>query len=122
MIDGELNSSPTVADIATSGIITSIDNADELTKAEEIDWEVERQRSILNSFNQDITQRKEYADKIYCMIVVWLLAIFLLLLLVGYGNCRLSDQVLITLIGGTTINVLGIFAIVANYIFRKPKN
>ena len=97
---------------------------DEFSRDEDQTYEKAYQRARLHGLLQDIDQRRIYADKIYDLIVWWLIAIFALLILAGFGKCigfNISDKVLITLIGGTTINVLGIFVIVANYIFRKPQ-
>ena len=72
----------------------------------------------------DLKQRKEYANKIFYLIVVWLVVLLIILLLQGFQGFgkavgfSLSDSVLLAFIGGTTINVLGIFVIVAKYIFR----
>jgi len=63
---------------------------------------------------QDIGQRKEFGNKIYWLVVFWILGILVLLASQGFGvfEFNLSDKVLITLIGGTTLNVLGIFVII----------
>ena len=98
--------------------------ADELTRKERLDLDLEAKAQEIKSQQLDITQREEYAKLIYKLIMWWLVAILGIVLLQGFGSIcgffSISDKVLITLIGGTTINVLGLFAIVANYIFRKP--
>jgi uncharacterized membrane-anchored protein len=38
-----------------------------------------------------------------------------------YIKFHLSDSVLIALIGGASVNVIGLVAIVTNYLFSKPK-
>jgi len=72
---------------------------------------------------QDIQQRKEFGNKIYWLVVGWILGILVLLGIQGFGifEFKLSEKVLITLIGGTTLNVLGIFVIVAKYFFKTSK-
>lgn len=101
------------------------DTPDDITKGESEKYDLAKRKTELDGIIQDQEQRKEYADKIFLLIVWWLIAIFLILVCQGLGawtGFKLSDKVLVTLIGGTTINVLGIFAIVANYIFyRKNK-
>ena len=86
----------------------------------------EELKARVAKLNQDIKLRKKYSGKLYFLVSIWLAAIFLLLLLQGFvgvhGYFALSDKVLITIIGGTTINVLGLFAIVANYIFPKESS
>jgi len=39
-----------------------------------------------------------------------------------YGKIKLSDNVLITLLSTTTVNVIGLLLIVANYLFNKSKS
>lgn len=83
----------------------------------------EERKAGIKKLELDLALRKEYSNKLYCLIRNWLIAIFVLLLIQGslgtHGYFTLSDKVLITIIGGTTLNVLGLFAIVANYIFPK---
>lgn len=101
------------------------DSPDDITKEEAKALELVKHKLELEGIKQDQTQRKEYADRIFCLIKWWLVAILTILVLHGFAEktgFKLSDKVLITLIGGTTINVLGIFAIVANYIFYRPNN
>lgn len=64
--------------------------------------------------------RVDYANKIHCLVCWWLFILFLLLLLQGYGATQFSDSVLIAILTGTTIDILGLMVIVANYLF--PKN
>lgn len=70
-----------------------------------------------------LNARKTYANKIFTLVVAWLIAIGVILIAQGFGNClgfALNDKVILALIVGTTLNVLGIFTIVANFLF--PKN
>ena len=94
-----------------------------LAKKEEDSLANQRTRTELAGLLQDIRQRKEYAGKIFCLISLWLIAIFLILVACGIDclKFRLSDNVLLALIGGTTVNVLGLFLVVANYLFYRPK-
>ena len=98
---------------------------DELYQQEIDAQEKEKKRLENKGLEQDIEQRKEYAAKIYTLIVFWLVAVFILITLSGVGAAfgwfKLSTTVLTTIIGGTTINVLGIFYIVANYLFYRSK-
>lgn len=106
---------------------------------------LERDRLINRGMEQDIAARKEYANRIFRLIVGWLIAIFSVLILHGFLSrndvtfsfrffhwiwpspvvslsklhFELSDPVLLALIGGTTASVLGLFVIVANYLFPK---
>ena len=99
---------------------------DQKTAEELKTLELEERAARLAKLNQDLELREKYSGKLFDLIKYWLAAIFLLLLLQGFvgvhGYFALSDKVLITIIGGTTINVLGLFAIVANYIFPKESS
>src|ERR1700730_481448 len=89
----------------------------ETASIENVKLEIENQ-----GLKQNIAERKKYAHRIYCMISVWLSGVFAILLLAGFNflSFRLADSVLLAIVGGTTINVLGIFYIVTNYLFPTP--
>lgn len=86
-------------------------------------YEQSLQRLKLRSFAQDIGARRSYAQKIFILIVSWLWGILILLILQGFGSehhiFKLSDSVMLAIVGGTTINILGLFVIVVNYLFEK---
>ncbi len=111
-------------DIA-AGLGPTTDTPDEKTTEEDrsLKAEAARAKKLTNDGHElDLKQRKEYANKIFYLIVVWLIVLLVILLLQGFGKTNdgfsLSDSVLLAFIGGTTVNVLGIFVIVAKYIFR----
>lgn len=78
--------------------------------------------------------RKEYIPKLYFMIVYWLIVVAAFVFLTGYSaeninnpdcqiNCtrfKLSDNVLIAFITTTTATVIGVFIIVAKWLFPAP--
>ncbi len=70
---------------------------------------------------QDREQRKTYANRLFGLVVVWLIVTGVVILLHGFTffPFKLSVAVFTTLIGSTTVSVLGLFAIVANYLFPK---
>ena len=76
----------------------------------------------LKQIDNILSDRKNYAYKIFLLVVFWLIGLALLLLLQGFRLCsfNLDAKILITLIGGTTLNILGFFTVVANFLF--PKN
>lgn len=77
----------------------------------------------LQQIDDLLKARKTFANRIYWMLVGWLGSVVLMLLASGakYKGFELDVKVLLTLIAGTTINVIGIFAIVANFLFPKNK-
>jgi hypothetical protein len=106
------------------------DVEDSRTKIEELDYE--RVAAEIFGLKPDIGESRRYADKLFWLISVWLGTVMLALFTNGcemkrsfLGNTfefslkRLDSEVLIALIGGTTATVLGLFVIVANYLFPK---
>ena len=83
--------------------------------------ENEELRQSIENLVQDREQRKAYGDRLFVLVKVWLGMIALIVLMHGcrYLPFELSTTVLATLIGSTTASVLGLFAIVANYLFPK---
>lgn len=71
--------------------------------------------------NQEL--RKEYTNRLYRLICIWLIFCGFLLVMCaiwgwGPGACfYLSDKVLITVVTTTTLNVLALFGIVAKWMF-----
>lgn len=75
----------------------------------------------LESLKQDREQRKQYAEKIFSCVRLYVLCIIFLLFIQGFHalSFSLTDPVLITLLGTTTANVIGLFAFVAKYLFHR---
>lgn len=91
---------------------------------EQLRVEIEKLRAELTSFNQDILQRRSFAPKLYLLTCVWLGLVTLIVLLQGFSEgrwhiFRLDDSVLIALLGTTTVNVVGLFYVVAKYLFPE---
>lgn len=113
-----------------------LDNANFISQVER-----EKKREELTGLIQDRTERKTYAGRIFRLICCWLCGVFTLLIISGFGKSfpqelqlaignnlysfkgkiafEISDGVLLAIVGGTTATVLGLFAIVANYLFPK---
>ena len=102
--------------------------------------EIDRLKKELEGIGQDISERKVYAHRIFCLICLWVSGVFVILLLQGFLSdatsplaiiesgktiiliktvFKLPDSVLLAVVGGTTASVIGIFIIVANYLFPK---
>lgn len=88
----------------------------------------------LQSLTQDRKERKTYADKSFKLVCTWITGVFFVLILQGFlsqtvefsvdGSTfhlsfKLPDSVLLAIVGGTTVSVIGIFLVVANYLFPK---
>lgn len=80
-------------------------------------------REELEGKQQDRNLRKEFGERIYNFVAIYMFGVFFILVLSGIqGNAFvLSDTVLVTILGTTTANVIGILVIVATYYFNKNK-
>jgi uncharacterized membrane-anchored protein len=99
------------------------DSPDEFSQLEE-DYTARREETArIKQLEQNIEERKKYANRIFCLVCYWLVFVGVLVLLNGVQGCftwipfRLSDAVLIALITTTTINVIGVFLFVVRYLF-----
>lgn len=85
------------------------------------------EKSVIKSQNiknrgdsQDIEMRKDYARKTYNLVCIYLVVVgFFVFFVCCPAEFTMSDAVLITLLGTTTATVIGLFAIVMNYLFPK---
>lgn len=83
-------------------------------------YEEELKKLEVQSKAQDIEMRKEYADKTFALVCLYMICVFLLIILAcSPATFNMSDNVLMVLLGTTTVNVIGLFAIVMNYLFPK---
>lgn len=85
-------------------------------------FDAESRRLDNQGKKQDIAAREKYASYIFILICVWLTAMLIVVILAGFGKKYgwfvLGDYVLISLITTTTASVVGVFVIVANYLFN----
>lgn len=79
--------------------------------------DVESQEHQLNVERQMLPERKKYALLIFIISVIWLIFIGVCVWKAGRQYLMVSDSVLIALITTTTVNVLGLFYIVARWLF-----
>lgn len=83
-------------------------------------YEEELKKLEVQSKAQDIAMRKEYAGLIFRFVCYYMFVVFILLFLSGTpSSFKMSDSVLMTLLGTTTATVISLFAIVVNYLFPK---
>jgi hypothetical protein len=97
----------------------------------------------LKDRRQEVANRASYTTKIFWLIVAWMVVVLLIVAAVGFRHpeqtldvtgtviptttadwfvaFHLSDSVLITLISGTTANVLGLFLVVAQHLFPRRR-
>lgn len=93
---------------------------DQRTAKELLDLERRRQEAVVAGIIQDNDLKKEYSKKLYWAMMCWLVAIILVVLLQGFElwGFHLSGPAIVTLVGTTTANTIGLFVIVTKYIFR----
>jgi fatty acid desaturase len=96
--------------------------ADSHTRYEEV--ELESARLENQNKRQNINFRKGFSIAIFVLGCLWLAFIALVIIFQGFGKFRggsfnLSQGVMLALIGTTTVNVLGLFYVVTNYLFPK---
>ena len=68
--------------------------------------------------------RLNYSNKIFWLVCSWLVCVAVSVFLAGFKiyNFSLSDKVLITFITSTTVNVVGLFVVVAKWMFPSNNN
>lgn len=69
----------------------------------------------------NLGSRFAFSISVFCLIVWWLGFVKGVITDVAYNRAHLTDAVLIALITTTTANVLGLWVIVANYLYQKGK-
>lgn len=82
---------------------------------------IERKDEEIKDIQQDRSQRKEFADKLFDLMCWYLVGVYLLILMNGIStmNFHISDDIILALLGTTAVEIIGTFAIVARYLFSK---
>lgn len=108
------------SDISAEDVFTS------RMKGERLRTEQAKNKLLEEEFEgkkQDREQRKDFAERIFSFLVAYMMVVCFILFLSGItiNHFYLSDTVLVTLLGTTTANVIGIFIVVAKYLFPQHK-
>lgn len=95
-------------------------NPEDEIKAEEqeISFEERERQAELERYEADSIHRKKLILWATTLVSIWLGAVIIILLAVGFTILTLSDTVMATLLGTTTLNVLGLMAIVLKDLFK----
>lgn len=72
-------------------------------------------------FSQDTRYRKYLANWVMFIVPCWLLAVVVIVFLQGFSIIKLDNEVIITLLATTTLNVLGLAYIVLKGIYPESK-
>lgn len=89
----------------------------EKARQQETTLEEKQKEAELNRYNQDTLHRSSLIVWAATVVSFWLLAVIFILT----GNTqkyKLSDTIVVTLLGTTTVNVLGLMIIVLNDLFK----
>ena len=87
-------------------------------EAQEVTFEERQQQAELDRYEADSIHRKKLIRWATTLVSIWLGAVIIILLAVGFNIINLSDTVMATLLGTTTLNVLGLMAIVLKDLFK----
>lgn len=79
-------------------------------------------KAQIRKFEDDNESRREFSRNIFTVTVIWMFLVLVVVIQCANGKWHLPDSVLIALITTTTANVIGIFIIVANYLFNREKS
>ena len=75
---------------------------------------------VNESNTQDREQRKEFAERIFSFVCYYMGFVAFVVLCCGIPcNFHLNDVILVTLLGTTTANILGVLYIVVRYLFSR---
>ncbi|GHT50590.1 hypothetical protein AGMMS49982_06180 [Bacteroidia bacterium] len=107
-------------DIAIEDVVEDISQKEESTKLNLSleDLELEIKKEVLEGQKQDRVERKDYALKIFWLLVGFLIVTLGMTTASGVGLLGLSDNVLIALLTTTSADVIGIFVFVVKYLFK----
>jgi hypothetical protein len=85
--------------------------------------QIDRYKLESEEMRDNILRRGNWGNRIFWLLLIWLFSVIGVVVLQGFGawHFHLDNSVLLTFIGTTTADVLGLGVIVANYLFKKPQ-
>ena len=66
-------------------------------------------------------EREKYTKPVFSILAGWLIVVFVIIILQGFGLMSLSDTVIIALITKTTISIITLPIIVIKYLLSDKK-
>src|SRR5439155_18086402 len=113
---------------ATKELETAQPN-DSLTAVEPVLLEVSKLKLEVERLSNEVEEAKElhetrlrYIPRLYGLVVGWLVVVIGFVALTAFGLAHLSDAVLIAFITSTTASVLGLFFLVARWLFPEVQS
>jgi hypothetical protein len=94
-----------------------------LREAEDREYTQKKRELRLQGLEQILRFRREYSERITRLISIWLFVVVSILILQGLALWKFSlpESVLVTLVGTTTINIIGLLTIIVKFVF-SPKD
>jgi hypothetical protein len=86
---------------------------------EKADLENQKEKARLERYHNRTKSQERMGRHLMRAVMLWMCAVIVIVFLQGFGIVVLSDSVLITLLGSTSANVVGLFAIYAKWLFPK---
>ena len=80
---------------------------------------IDKMREEIEGLKQDRKQRKIFGYCIFGFMCAYMAAAIVIVFFCGFGLIYLSDKVILTSIGSTLVEVIGVFAFVARFLFHK---
>ena len=80
---------------------------------------IDKMREEIEGLKQDRKQRKIFGYCIFGFMCAYMAAAIVIVYFCGFGLMYLADKLILTLIGSTLVEVIGVFAFVARYLFHK---
>lgn len=79
---------------------------------------------IIKRDNSNLELREKYANRVYIFVCIWSTFIGLLILFQGFNwfNFKISNKILLTLLGTTFVEVIGLFVIIMSDLFPNGKH
>lgn len=109
------------ADVLKSDIEAKSEPKDNKSRQEFEDLENKRKLLHNKSIEQDIEERKSYAETFTNLVTIWLFMIGIVVIGAGTGHMWFSENVMLALIGTSTFNLVGLLYVIANYLFPQKK-
>lgn len=67
----------------------------------------------------DREKRRVYGNRFFITVLAWLAIVLVIVVLAGSGALTLPSEVMVALLGTTSVNVIGLLLAVALYLFPK---
>lgn len=94
---------------------------DDLSAIEESQYEHEHKRAQIQRIKDNNSLRRDLTQSLSTLVERWLGFIALIMFLQGWGwsNFNLSNELLLALVGGTTVTVTTLLIVALRYLFSK---